>query len=165
MRRVPNGKGLRTVVVVCLAGLYFVLAIGVTLLGSSIYRATAADAKDNSDRRTALSYVANQIRRNEAQAVVLGEFEGVPALRLTELGEDGTAYATYLYCYDGWLMELYTEQDSGLLPADGTALLELKSLRFARNGKLLTFTAENFTGKSWSLTLCPREGIEEVGRL
>ena len=39
-----GGNGLRRVVVVCLAGLFALLAMGVTLMGTGVYRAVAGDA-------------------------------------------------------------------------------------------------------------------------
>ena len=71
-----GGNGLRRVVVVCLAGLFALLAMGVTLLGTGVYRAVAGDADANSAQRTALSYVVNQIRRADAGGVAVGTFGG-----------------------------------------------------------------------------------------
>lgn len=162
MKNMPEGKALRSVVVFCLVGLYFVLAIGVTLLGSGIYRSVAASADENSTHRIALSYVANQMRRIASGPVRLGEFEGCDALRLDETLDDGSVYVTYIYCYNGQLMELYTELGSGLLPADGTALIALERLEFDLKDGLLTVTAGDQSGHSWSLTLHPEAGAEEV---
>lgn len=165
MKQQPNGKALRTVIVVCLIGLYFVLAVGVTLLGSSIYRAVAASADENSTHRTALSYVANQVRRGDGETVAVGSFGGYPALRLNETTEDGYVYVTYIYCYKGTLRELYTEAGSGLNPEDGTALIALESLDFSVRDGLVSVTAGDADGHSWSLDICPRNGIEEVDEL
>ena len=113
-----GGNGLRRVVVVCLAGLFALLAMGVTLLGTGVYRAVAGDADANSTQRTALSYVVNQIRRADAGGVAVGTFGGADALRLTETGEDGSVYVTLIYCWEGSLRELYMEEDTGLAPED-----------------------------------------------
>lgn len=153
MKNAPDGRGFRTVVVFCLAGLYFVLAIGVTVLGSSIYRSVAVAADENSTHRAALSYVVNQVRRSGKDTVALGEFEGVPALCLSETTPEGYVYLTYIYCYEGYLRELYTEADSGLLPADGTALIELEKLEFSLTGELVSVTAGDADGRSWSVSI------------
>ena len=63
MKTHSGGAGLRRVVIVCLAALFALLAMGVTLMGTGVYRAVADDAAANSAQRTALSYVVNQIRR------------------------------------------------------------------------------------------------------
>lgn len=160
-----GGNGLRRVVVVCLAGLFALLAMGVTLMGTGVYRAVAGDADANSAQRTALSYVVNQIRRADAGGVAVGTFGGADALRLTETGEDGSVYVTLIYCFEGSLRELYMEEDTGLAPEDGMPLLELSSLDLSvtENGGL-DITASDGEHQ-WSVTLYPRTGVEEVGEL
>ena len=92
---------LRGALVAALCALFFLLAMGVTLMGSSVYRNTVASATENYGQRTALSYLVNQIRRcaHRTEGVVqLGRFDGADALILSE-GE----YITVLYVYDGAL--------------------------------------------------------------
>lgn len=156
--------GLRSALAVCLAGLFFLLAMGVALLGGNLYRAVAADADENDTHRTALSYVVNQLRRGDNGGLAVGEFEGVPAARTTETLEDGSVYITLIYCYDGQLRELYMEEGTGLTPGDGAALMPLDSLDFALNEGLLTVTAGS-GGERWQVSLAPRAGIGEVGAL
>lgn len=165
MRIEAEHRGVRTAVVICLAAFFFLLAMGVTLLGSSVYRAAAADADENAAHRTALSYVVNQIRRGDAGGVVVGSFGGVDALRLSEVGDDGTIYVTLIYCYGGSLRELYMEEGTGLLPEDGVPIMELDSLVLtAGENGVLTITAAR-SGMSWSVSLAPRSGLQEVGAL
>lgn len=165
MRIEAEHRGVRTAVVICLAAFFFLLAMGVTLLGSSVYRAAAADSDENAAHRTALSYVVNQIRRGDAGGVAVGTFGGGDALCLSELGDDGTVYVTLIYCYDGSLRELYMEEGTGLQPEDGVSILELDSLMLAvgENG-VLTITAAR-DSMSWSVSLAPRSGLQEVGEL
>ena len=128
MKTHSGGTGLRRVVIVCLAALFALLAMGVTLMGTGVYRSVADDADTNSTQRIALSYVVNQIRRLDAGGVAVGTFGGGDALRLTETSEDGSVYVTLIYCFEGSLMELYMEEGTGLAPEDGMELLELSSL-------------------------------------
>lgn len=154
-------RGLRSALVLCLAGLFFLLAMGVALLGSNLYRAVAADADENYVHRTALSYVANQIRRADAGTLSTGIFmdgAGVETdvLYFMEVEDDGSLYETLIYCYDGYLRELYMEKGTGLGPEAGTPILELDSLTLdASIVGLLTVTAEK-DGASWSVSLSPR---------
>ena len=41
---------------------------------------------------------------------------------------DGTGYITRVYCYDGYLMELFTAADTLLLPESGKKILEMGEL-------------------------------------
>lgn len=165
MKTHSGGTGLRRVVIVCLAALFALLAMGVTLMGTGVYRSVADDADTNSTQRIALSYVVNQIRRSDAGGVVVGTFGGGDALRLTETSEDGSVYVTLIYCFEGSLMELYMEEGTGLAPEDGMELLELSSLDLSvtENGGL-DITASDGEHQ-WSVTLYPRTGVEEVGEL
>ena len=165
MKTQPGGAGLRRVVIVCLAALFALLAMGVTLMGTGVYRAVADDADDNSAQRPALSYVVNQIRRADAGGVAVGSFGGGDALRLTETGEDGSVYVTLIYCWEGALRELYMEEGTGLAPEDGMELLDLSALELSvtESGGLDVTVSDGV--HRWSVTLHPRTGVEEVGEL
>lgn len=49
-----------------------------------------------------------------------------PALAFSQ-EEGGEVYTTWVYCHDGWLMELYAQPDSGLGPEDGRRYCPLNS--------------------------------------
>ena len=139
-----------------LCALYLLLAMGLVLLGSGVYQGVADLSRENSQRRTALSYLVNQVRRGDAAAaVVVGAYGDGGAVALAE-GD----YVTYLYCYDGQLMELYTEPGTGLTAADGVPLLPLEGLEVSLSGGLITFTAGGD-----SVSVAPRCGAQEVGEL
>lgn len=153
MNNQPARGGLRTLLVLFLCALYFVLAMGLTLLGSGIYRDAASSSDATYERRTALSYLLNQVRRADAAGgVVLTSFGDGDALALRE-GE----YVTLLYCYGGELMELYAEAGSGLGPEDGTAILPLASLELTAQDGLLSIDAGGHRA-----ALAPRTGLEEA---
>ena len=163
-----NGShsALRSAAVFVLCGLFAVLAMGLALLSSGVYRSTTAESDRNFTRRTALSYLVNQIRQADGTGrVAVGTFGGSDGLDLTE-HRDGTEYVTILYCLDGQLRELYTEAGSGLLPEDGIPVLELQSLTLSSEGGLLTLTVTAPNGERATVSLSPRCGLrEEVGAL
>lgn len=158
-------NGLRSAAVIALCGLFAVLAMGLALLSSGVYRAAAAQSDQNYTRRTALSYLINQVRRaDEAGGVTVGTFGDSDALALTERIE-GADYVTILYCYDGALRELYQEAGTGLLPQDGIPMLELQSLEVQAASGLLTLTVTAPDGETSTVSLSPRCGLEEGGAL
>lgn len=152
-----SGRSLRTALVVVLCALFFVLAMGITLLGSSVYRGVVSASDRNYTQRTALSYLINQVRR--AWSVDVGSFEFCPALDLGGTGAESD-YHTVLYVYDGQLRELYAQRDSGLTPADGTAILPLSDLELELEDGLITLTVTAEDGKSYSASVAPRLGAE-----
>lgn len=153
-----RGSALRTAVVLALCAVFLILAMGVTLLGSGVYRSVAASADDNYTHRTALSYLVNQIRRADASGgVAVGFLEGTDAVVLTE-GD----YVTYLYCLDGQLRELYMERGTGLTAADGIAVLPLEALSVTLEQGLIRLTATDEAGTGYSASVFPRSGVREV---
>ena len=109
----------------------------------------------NYTQRTALSYLINQVRRSPS--VDVGSFELCPALDLGGSGDEAD-YHTVLYVYDGQLRELYTQRNSGLTPADGTAILPLEEMELSLEGDLLTITVTTEEGQSYSASVAPRTG-------
>ena len=158
-------SGLRSAAVLALCGLFAVLAVGLALLSSGVYRTAAGASDENDTRRTALSYLINQVHRaDRTGGVAVGTFGGGDALALTETVE-GTDYVTILYCLDGQLMELYAEAGSGLGPADGLAVLALEDLSVETDGAIITFTVTAPDGTVSTASVSPRCGYEEVGEL
>ena len=156
---------LRSAAVLALCGLFAVLAVGLAILSSGVYRSAAAASDENSARRTALSYLVNQVRRaDRTGGVAVGAFGDGDAVALTETVE-GADYVTILYCLAGQLMELYAEAGSGLTPADGLAVLPLADLSVETDGALITFTVTAPNGAEASASVSPRCGFEEVGEL
>lgn len=159
MKRFGTGRSLRSALTAALCSLFFLLAMGITLMGSGVYRGVAAAAETHDTQRTALSYVINQVRR--AQRVKAGTFGGVPALDLDEPGGD---CHTVLYVFGGQLCELYAGRGTGLGPEDGVPILPLDGLELTAAGELLTVTAV-YGGERYSVCVAPRTGLEKTGEV
>ncbi|MDR0425239.1 MAG: DUF4860 domain-containing protein [Clostridiales Family XIII bacterium] len=150
-----------TAVVLLLIGIFVLLATGVLTLGVSVYNNTTVSASENYTHRTALSYIANQVRRGDtAGGIEVRSLDGVDALALrSEIG--GTGYITYLYCYDGQLRELFTEEGVEQELASGTVVMPLAELGFSLDGGNIDVTATDGAGNARSLILSPRSGVAE----
>lgn len=109
----------------------------VLLTGADVYRKLADRSEDSYARRTALQYLTTRVR--QAETVEVGELEGCQALILGET-VDGETYTTWVYCYDGWLRQLYAVPGAKLPPRAGDALLEAEALSVKREDSLLTVT-------------------------
>ena len=109
----------------------------VLLTGARIYRNLVDRGQEVYEQRTALQYLTTRVR--QAETVEIGNLEGCEALILKETLE-GETYTTYVYCYDGWLRELYTVAGAKLPPQAGEALLEGENLDLKQEGSLLTVT-------------------------
>lgn len=111
----------------------------VLLTGADSYRKLVDKGEASYDRRTALQYLTTRVR--QAETVETGTLEGCEALILGET-IDGETYTTWVYCYDGWLRELYAVPGAKLPPKAGEAILEAESFGLMLEGNLLTVTLD-----------------------
>ena len=109
--------------VLALFGVFAACVLSVLLTGAGVYRRLTERDDAACDRRTALQYVAAKMRQADREgAVAAGRFAELDALILTEeIGEE--AYETWVYCYDGYLRELFAERGADLAPEDGEKVL------------------------------------------
>lgn len=138
-------------------GAFAVSVAAVLLTGAGAYRRLTARDEAAGERRTRSQYIATRVRQ-AAGAASVEELGGEPALRLPE----GDGYVTWVYCRDGWLMELYTSEESELGPEDGTRLMAAESLSARLEEGLLEVRVTGPGGESDRLYLSLRVG-EEAG--
>ena len=119
----------------------------VLLSGAKIYRGVTERGRESFDQRTAAQYLSTRVHQADAaEAVRVENFGGEPALVMSEM-IDGVCYETRIYCYDGWLRELFAESGYNASPEDGEQLLPLEALELTLESGLLrvTFTDEDNT--------------------
>ena len=141
-----------------LLGVFAVGILSVLLGGAHAYkRLTQRDAVSY-DSRTCVQYLATKVRQAPApDAVVLSRFGEGDCLRICEQVA-GCEYWTQVYCHDGWMMELFTAADAGLLPEDGEKILPLRGLEMERSGDLLRLEIVDGNGTENTILLNLRGG-------
>ncbi len=141
-------------------GAFAVCLFLVLLMGTDSYKRMMERDRYTYEKRTAVQYLTTRVRQSDiADSIAVMDFDGADALVLSETFEDET-YETKLYCYDGWLMELYAEQGSDLLPMDGERILELKELKLSLEDSLLQAKLILPDGAERSLCIKLRGGRE-----
>lgn len=131
-----------------------VFAVGVlgTLLGGAgIYRRLVSRDRAGFDRRTALQYITTRVRQAPGQVSVAAFGDG-DALLLRQITDDGI-YLTRVYCFDGWLMELFSAETGDFSPQDGEKLLPAEALNLALTGGLLRVGLTDSSGTVHELYL------------
>ena len=109
-------------------------ALFVLLLGGRVYRNLAEAGEESYRSRTACQYLTTRVQ--QAGEVSISDFGGSDALVIRE--EVGSrVYLTRIYCYDGWLRELYCAENADLQPDDGEKVLEAESLSLSLEDGLL----------------------------
>lgn len=109
----------------------------VLLMGASAYRGLVDAGEESHGRRTAVGYLTTRVR--QAESVELEPFQGYPSLLLQET-VGGDTYVTRIYCWDGWLRELYSAPGAGLSVEDGEEILETDAFSCTLEGDLLTLS-------------------------
>lgn len=131
--RDTNNKltALLALLVFALFGLCLLLVL---LTGARVYRGLVLRGEEQTAQRTARDYVITRVRQSEGLRVE--DFGGCDALVAEETLE-GKVYQTRVYCYEGWLMELFCAEGVEVSPAEGERLLELSGLTLSLEGDLL----------------------------
>lgn len=116
----------------------FALCVLLVLLTSaSLYQRLVDRGEETYTCRTALQYLTTRVR--QAETVTLGDLDGCEALILEET-IDAETYTTWVYCYEGWLRELYAVPGAALPPQAGEAIVAAEEFALHREGNLLTVT-------------------------
>ena len=89
--------------------------LSVLLTGAEVYSRLTEDTAANHARRVAEQYLATRLR--QGNGTYAEDFGGVSALIFPE-DVGGETYITRIYCYEGWLRELYTAEAGEFSPAD-----------------------------------------------
>ena len=117
-----------TVFVICLMLLFVLSALSVIAIGASIYKKNVGEMSENSAHRIAVAYITEKVRQADQNGMVeVTEIFGENALLLSE-DVNGTIINTYIYDYDGSLMELSARSDLGsFYPQSGQKIMEIGS--------------------------------------
>ena len=90
---------------------FMVSVLFVLLTGADVVQTLSDRDEASFDRRTAAQYVATRVRQGDSSGMVsVRTYEDSTALVLAE-DIDGAMYETIVYCYDGYLRELFVPQD------------------------------------------------------
>jgi len=149
--------------VLLLFGVFAVCVLSVLLTGADIYQRLSARDQRSYDQRTAAQYLTTRVRQADRLGdVSIQSFEGQDALVFTEEIEGGL-YETLVYCYDGYLRELFAAVGGGFLPEDGERVLAAQELTIRRDGQLLDMELTSPSGEVQTLKLYlrSREGAAE----
>lgn len=126
----------------------FTLCVLLLLLTAADFYQTLVNRGESAyARRTALQYLTTRVQ--QAETVETGILDGCETLILTETVE-GERYTTYIYCYNGFLRELYTVSGANLSLQAGESVLEADGYSANQEENLLTIV---FDGEELLLQL------------
>ena len=158
MKTERNKRKLDNLLVLLLFGIFAICILAVLLTGADIYQRLSARDQDSYDQRTAAQYLTTRIRQaDQIDSVSVRDFKGQDALVFTQSIE-GSTYETLVYCYDGYLRELFTVADGDFLPEDGEKVLEAQQLSVSLDGQIVHVELTGTAGEKQELTLYLRSG-------
>ena len=120
--------------------LFGICLLLVLLTGARVYRGLVAGGQESYASRTAAMYLTTRVR--QAETVAVEDFGGCDALVFRE-EVDGRSYLTRVYCYEGWMRELYCSEQADLSPEDGEAVLEAESMTLSLSERDLKIELED----------------------
>ena len=139
-------------VFILLTACIFALAAMLAIAFGATQYGRVADSTGGGDGELAAGYLMTRLREADADAADVCSFGGLSAVLL----EDGDGYATYIYCLDGMLMELYCDPLDGLAPEDGEAVLALAGLTFTAEDGAVRFVLTTQAGERFEALYVPR---------
>lgn len=139
-------------------GVFALCVLLVLLTGADVYRELVNRGERAYESRTAAQYVATRVRQADSGGgITVENFGGQDALVLREQ-ISGKTYLTRVYCYDGFVRELFTAESGDFSLRDGEKILEAEQITFALKKDLLTARIVLSDGRSQELTLYLRSG-------
>ncbi len=145
--------------------LFFALGISsvfVVLTGAHVYENINQRMEENFSGQTALSYISNKVRQaDEKGRVSVEEIDGTDVLVLADEIDD-IVYQTMIYCQEGHIKELFSEEGSGLGLPDGIEIMDCDKLHFALvSENLLKIELENEGSDLMYIALRSESGGDE----
>ena len=157
MKKRLTGYHMDGLIALLLFGIFAVSLLAVLLTGAGAYKRLTGRDEEAYVRRTCVQYIANRVHQAPSGADVTVEPFGEGEALVVR---DGTGYITRVYCYDGYLMELYADKAGEFQPTDGTPVMEAGGFGMDLSDGLLTLEITSPEGETdlLRLDLRSREG-------
>lgn len=127
--------------ILALFGVFLICALFIVLFGAKIYKNTVKGSDDSFVRRTCYTYITEKIRQNDNASGVLIENDGDSSIVVLTKSVNDRNYTTYLYCFDGKLMEYTTTEGNELNKAAGIEIIDLDYMKASKiNDNLYHFS-------------------------
>lgn len=155
MKKRETRAHIEGLLVLVLFGIFAVCILAVLLTGAGAYGRLVDRQQASYEERTVPQYIATKIRRADvAGAVSVGDFCGVEALELTELPD--REYVTRIYCYDGYLRELFSTATGSFEPDAGEKIMKAQQVDFALDETCLNVVVTGTDGNKTEVKLTLR---------
>ncbi len=133
-----GGQKFDLLAVLLILCIFSVTVLSLLLTGANTYKNITQKDRAAQNEQIVSLYISNKVFQAEsAQAVSVRAEDGVDVLSI-ESEEGGEMCITRIYCYNGWIMELFSEADYEFSAGDGERITPADSLKMSLDGGLLT---------------------------
>lgn len=148
--RKNDHKNLTDLLALLVFGIFALCVAAVLLTGAGAYKKLTDRGTDSYEKSMAVRYLTT--RFHQAPRVQVEEFSGLQAMTVREeIG--GRVYVTRVYCYDGYIRELFAAESTQVHPGDGEILLAAENLDFSVVDEILTVEIAHSDGDVQQLYL------------
>jgi len=146
--------------VIILFFVFLLCALSVIMIGSAVYQNSTETMNDHFTTKTALSYLVEKVRQNDvAGNIDILERDGTTILRLNR-EFDGIGYHTYIYVYEGQLMELFIKEGTDAPLNSGKKIMDLAAMEVEQPvPNLYRITITDSNGNSNSVSVAERSSL------
>lgn len=147
MKNKKNKSHIEGLVVLVLFAVFALCILAVLLTGAGAYGRLVDRQQAAYTERTVPQYIATKVRQaDKAGAVCIGEFGGVESLEFTN-DYGGEIYTTRIYCYDGYLRELFAPAKGNFQPEDGEKIIAAEQVDFTMTNGCLRIGITSVDGE------------------
>ena len=142
-------KSISALSAIVMLTVFAISILSVLLGGAQVYSRLTRRDGDSFDSRTCAGYLQTKVRSAEGP-VTVEPFGDTQALCFYQQA-NGRRYVTRVYCYEGYLMELFSLQSGEFSPLDGEKLMPAQSLTCHLEGSRLCLVLTDQYGSEQSL--------------
>ncbi|MCF0134660.1 MAG: DUF4860 domain-containing protein [Blautia sp.] len=117
-----------------LFSVFILILLVLILFSAGAYRSAVRGEQENFNLRTAGAYLTTKFHQYDTKNdITLETFHGLDALCFHET-IDGQSFRTYIYHHDHSLKELFTTENSNIMPEAGTSIADLEAFQIEGSG-------------------------------
>ena len=151
-------RNLGFLLVLLVFAVFMVSVLLVLLTGADVVQSITERDQKSYDQRTIIQYISTRVRQaDQAGAIFVRTAETGDRLVLQE-DIDGLLFETTIYCYDGYLRELFAGAGSERDPEYGEPVLPAETLQIMDQNSCLQVELQLPEGKEETLILYLRSG-------
>ncbi len=165
MRKTTIKHNIDSLAALLLFAVFAASVLAVLLTGARAYRGITLRDQSAYNARTCVQYIAQRVRQSDSLYGVTVEDFGEGQALVLGAGEE---YITRIYCYNGYLMELYSQAGMDLGPEAGEKIIEVAAVSMSLDKGALHVEVQNLdqdgeTRRDSHLTLSLRSGRRSEG--